>query len=193
MKWVKKMIIFLFGIAIIYLCIVFALILSGTKDTPTNSPDTLLILGAQVRGKTKKEAYPSKVLKERLDTAVPYLKKYPQTIAIVCGGQGKDEPDSEANVMAIYLVKQGIPKEQIVTESTSTRTKENIINAEKKRPLGKTVIVSSDFHIYRSKLLAKRLGLTNITGLPAPSRSSATVKNYLREIVALSYGLLFDW
>lgn len=193
MKQVKRMMIFLFSLGMLYVGIVFVLILSGTNDTPSNFPNTVLILGAQVKGKTKAEAYPSTVLKERLNTAVPYLKKYPKAIAIVCGGQGEDEPDSEANVMAAYLIKHGIPKEQIIKESQSTRTKENLINAQEKRPLGKTVIVSSDFHIYRSKLLAKRLGITKVTGLPAPSQSSAKVKSYVREVAALSYGLLFDW
>lgn len=193
MKWGKKMMILIFSLSSLYIGIVFVLILSGTKETATNTPDNVLILGAQVRGKTKDVAYPSQVLKERLNTAVPYLKKHPQAIVIVCGGQGNDEPDSEANVMAKYLIKKGIPKEQIVTESTSTRTKENIMNAQKKRDLGKTVLVTSDFHSYRSKLLANRLGLTDISVLPAPSHSSAKVKTYLREILALSYGLLFDW
>ncbi|MGX7024052.1 YdcF family protein [Vagococcus hydrophili] len=153
----------------------------------------MLILGAQVKGKTKEDAYPSVVLRERLDTAAAYLEEYPEAVVIVCGGQGADEPDSEANVMKNYLIKQGIPKNKIIMEDTSTRTKENILNAQKKQPLNNTVIVTSDFHVFRAKLLAKRLGIESVSGLPAVSNNSAIFKSYTREIIALAYGLLFDW
>ncbi|MGX7265317.1 YdcF family protein [Enterococcus crotali] len=192
MKWVKRIMFIIIGLAFMYAALVLFLILSGTKEQPTTTPDTVLILGAQVRGSSKDNAYPSTVLKERLDAAIPYLKKYPNTTVIVCGGQGNDEPDSEANVMAEYLRVNGISQKQILIEDTSTRTKENILNAQKKQKLGNTVLVTSDFHMYRSKLLAKRLGISEVSGLPSVSKSSAVFKTYVREICALGYGLLFD-
>ncbi|MBO0440796.1 YdcF family protein [Candidatus Enterococcus ikei] len=192
MKWVKRIMLIIISLGIMYTGLIFFLILSGTKDQATTTPDTVLILGAQVKGSSKENAYPSTVLKERLDAAIPYLKEHPNATAIVCGGQGSDEPDSEANVMAEYLRVHGISQKQILTEDTSTRTKENIQNAQKKQTLGNTVIVTSDFHMYRSKLLAKRLGISEISGLPSVSKSSAKFKTYVREICALGYGLLFD-
>lgn len=192
MKWVKRIMFIIIGLAFMYAALVLFLILSGTKEQPTTTPDTVLILGAQVRGSSKDNAYPSTVLKERLDAAIPYLKKYPNTTVIVCGGQGNDEPDSEANVMAEYLRVNGISQKQILIEDTSTRTKENILNAQKKQKLSNTVLVTSDFHMYRSKLLAKRLGISEVSGLPSVSKSSAVFKTYVREICALGYGLLFD-
>lgn len=158
MKWVKRMMLIIIGLGITYTALVLFLILSGTKEQPTATPDTVLILGAQVRGTSKDHAYPSTVLKERLDAAVPYLKEHPAATAIVCGGKGSDEPDSEANVMAEYLRANGISQKQILTEDTSTRTKENIQNAQKKQALGNTVIVTSDFHMYRSKTISKAFG-----------------------------------
>ncbi|MFD1902148.1 YdcF family protein [Enterococcus termitis] len=134
MKWVKRIMLIIIGIGIIYASVVLLLIFSGTKDRPTESPDTVLILGAQVKGSSKDNAYPSTVLKERLDAAVPYLKEHPNVTVIVCGGQGDDEPDSEASVMAEYLRVNGIPNRQILLEDTSTRTKENIQNAQKNNP-----------------------------------------------------------
>lgn len=192
MKWIKRAPFIIVGFGVVYASIIFLLILSGTKESPSSKPDTVLILGAQVKGTTKENAYPSTVLKERLDTALVYLNKHPDATVIVCGGQGSDEPDSEANVMAEYLINNGIPKASILREDTSTRTKENIQNAQEKQALGNTVIVTSDFHMYRSMLLAKRLGITNVSGLPAVSKSSATFNTYVREVVALGYGLIFD-
>ena len=187
-----KFIMIVLGIGIIYSIVVLSLIISGTKDVPTSEPNTVLILGAQVKGENKEKAYPSKILKERLDAAIPYLEKHPEATVIVCGGQGTDEPDSEANVMANYLIKQGIPEEKIIREDTSTRTKENIQNAQKKQDLNNTLIVTSDYHVYRGKLLAKRLGIKEVSGLPAPSYKWLIINNYFRETIALGYALIFD-
>lgn len=192
-KQIKLILILILTIAIIYTVIVMFLIFRGTREQPSQTPDTVLILGAQVKGDTKEKAYPSIVLRERLDAATDYIKEHPEVTVIVCGGQGADEPDSEANVMKKYLVKQGISEEKIITEDTSTRTKENIQNAQKKQSLNDTVIVTSDFHVFRSKLLAKRLGIKTISGLPSKTKNSAVFKSYTREIIALGYGLLFDW
>ena len=192
MKWFKRIVILLISIGILYSLTVILMIFSGKKEQPSFEPDTILILGAQVKGTSAESAYPSTVLKERLDTAIPYITEHPTATVIVCGGQGTDEPDTEATVMAKYLIENGIPKNQMVLEGTSTRTKENIQNAQKKKELGKTVIVTSDFHMYRSELLAKRLGIKEVSGLPAVSHSSATFKSTTREIIALGYALIFD-
>lgn len=178
------------GIGLVYLTIIFYLIHTGKNFQPAADADTLLILGAQVKGDP---AYPSVSLKERLDESLIYLEENPNTQVVVCGGQGSDETDTEANVMENYLKNNNISEERIIKEGTSTRTKENIQNAMNKKDLGKSVICTSDFHQYRAILLAKRLGLEDVTGLPAKSENSATLKMNLREIAALGYGLIFDW
>lgn len=193
MNKTKQILLTLFVLGCIYFCLLLLLILSTSRTYPSKTPETVLILGAQIKGGTKETAYPSTVLKERLDTAISYLKQYPDVAIIVCGGQGEDEIDSEANVMANYLIKRGIPEKNIITENTSTRTKENIQNAQKKQSLGETVIVTSDFHTFRAKLLASRLGIKTVSTLPAISNSSVTTKMYFREIFSLGYALLFDW
>ena len=65
--------------------------------------DYIIIPGAQVRGKRITDS-----LKRRLDKAVMYLKKYPDTRVIVSGGQGPGEAISEADAMADHLISAGI-------------------------------------------------------------------------------------
>lgn len=176
MKLLKRLLITLLGLGLVFLLIIGGLIYSGTQQTPKKNADTMIILGAQVRG----------------NPAVPYLLENPQTKVVVTGGQGPDETDTEANVMARYLMEQGIDSQRIIKESQSSRTEENISNAKKLTDLGKTVIVTSDFHMYRGLMLARRENV-DASGLPAVSKSSATFKSYAREMLALPYGLLFDW
>lgn len=189
MKRIRRVLLALVSLAFICFLIVGGLIYSGTQQTPQKNADTMIILGAQVRGNP---AVPSAILKERLDVAIPYLLENPQTKVVVTGGQGSDETDTEANVMARYLIEKGIDAQRIIKESQSSRTEENIANAKKLTDLGKTVIVTSDFHMYRGLMLARRENV-DASGLPAVSKSSATFKSYAREMLALPYGLLVDW
>lgn len=69
--------------------------------------DYVIVLGTQIH-----ESGPSIVLKYRLDAAVLYLNENPGTICIVSGGQGKNEPYSEAEGMAKYLIEKGIPEKE---------------------------------------------------------------------------------
>lgn len=60
--------------------------------------DYLIVLGAQM-----KTGGPSKALQYRLDEACRYLDENPGIKVIVSGGQGTDEPVSEAQGMYDFL------------------------------------------------------------------------------------------
>lgn len=126
--------------------------------------DYLIVLGAQV-----KEKGPSAALKFRLDTAYDYLVENENTLCIVSGGQGANEPHSEAQGMYDYLVEKGIAKERIIMEDKSTDTSENIafssvfLDMEKDR----VGIVTNNFHVFRGVHLAKHQGIRNVCGIAA--------------------------
>ena len=191
-KWLKYL-----GIVLVlgccYIVVILGLIFSQTKASPSDDVQTLLVLGAQIRGATKEEAYPSPVLKERLDTAFLYWKQHPEITIVVSGGQGSDEPATESSIMASYLIEKGVPKEIIFEESSSKRTQENIQFSNERYSLTHIAIVTNDFHMYRAQMLANRQGIKQVSGLSATSKTATTFSNYLREIIALGYGLLFDW
>ncbi|ELO8895708.1 YdcF family protein [Listeria monocytogenes] len=186
MRRLKRISIILIAIGFIYLLIVAAFMFSGTRTKPSDNADTVLILGAKVNGDP---AEPAEVLKERLDAAVTYLNENPTMQVVVSGGQGEDESASEASVMEEYLVNKGITRSRIKIEDKSRRTEENIKYSKEKFNLGKTVIVTSDYHMYRALMLAKRQGL-DASGLPAKSQS--VIKNMMRETLSITYAWVFD-
>ena len=73
-----------------------------------------------------RESGPRAALKYRLDEAVEYLEDNPKTICIVSGGQGANEPYSEAEGMAQYLKEQGIAASRILLEDKSLNTEQNM-------------------------------------------------------------------
>ncbi|ECB9721546.1 YdcF family protein [Listeria monocytogenes] len=188
MRHLKRISIILIAIGFIYLLIVAAFMFSGTRTKPSDNADTVLILGAKVNGDP---AEPAEVLKERLDAAVTYLNENPTMQVVVSGGQGEDESASEASVMEEYLVNKGITRSRIKIEDKSRRTEENIKYSKGKFNLGKTVIVTSDYHMYRALMLAKRQGL-DASGLPAESQSVIKIKNMMRETLSITYAWVFD-
>lgn len=162
------------------------------KIPPKPNANTMIILGANVTGNP---AQPSETLQERLDVAITYLKQYPDTKVIVCGGQGKNESATESSVMKSYLIANGIHADSIVEEDQSTRTAQQFIYPKKMMELGSVVVVTSDFHLLRSMMLAKRSGLDDISGLAAPLnlKNPDRVISLLREPLALINSFLFDY
>ncbi|SCB76148.1 Uncharacterized SAM-binding protein YcdF, DUF218 family [Gilliamella bombicola] len=162
-----------------------------TQQPPQDNADTMVILGSQVVGTP---AQAPLTLQTRLDVAVTYLHNNPNTKAIVCGGQGKDESATEASVMADYLIKKGIESSRVYIEDKSTRTAQQFLYANDILPLGKTVVVTNDFHLLRSVMLAKRSGFEQISGLSAPLNWSNFDKYIamIREPLALANSWLFD-
>lgn len=126
-----------------------------------------------------------------MDTAINYLNDNPETKCVVSGGQGHNEPFSEAEGMYEYLVKHGIAAKRILLEDQSTNTVENIQNSkvllrESYQSVG---IVTNNFHTFRAVQIAKVQGLKQVSGIAADSTIFYLPNNVLRECL----GILKDW
>ena len=83
--------------------------------------DVILILGAGIFTETV-----TPMLASRLDRALKIYKVQSHNCNIlVSGGQGPDEPISEALAMKNYLMKCGVSSSSILMESQSSSTYEN--------------------------------------------------------------------
>lgn len=155
-----------------------ARICSGFDEKGEDGLDYLIVLGAQMR-----ENGPSVVLQYRLDTACAYLEKNPETVCIVSGGQGFNEPCTEAEGMQQYLLEKGIPAERILTETESRSTLENIQNSMRlfDPETDRVGIVTNNFHVYRGCAIARKAGIRNVCGIAAPARALYLPNNMLRE------------
>ena len=134
-------------------------------------------------------------LMKRLNVAYDYLAIHSDTICIVSGGQGPNEPTTEAYAMAEYLKEKGIAEERIIQEDRSTSTNENLLySKEIMLQFDKELtvaIATSDFHIFRAKLIAKNHGMDAI-GLASDTTWYIWVNSYLREFLAVIKTLVFD-
>lgn len=170
----------LVGIAVFIL--VEGIIISKGKLQPDPGADYVIVLGAQVRGTAL-----SRALKARLDTAYEYLADNESTMVIVSGGQGSGEDISEAEAMSQYLKSKGILEDRIIKEDQATNTYENINYSKELMTEGShfTVLVTNEFHVFRATSIAKKLGLTGVQGLGAPTDDIMTLSYYVREFLAV--------
>lgn len=151
--------------------------------------DYVIILGAGLNGDKV-----SRRLEYRLQEGLKYLKEKIDVKAIVSGGQGKDELISEAEAMGRYLRSRGISKDRIICEDKSTSTIENmvfskrIINAINNDKDIKVLIVTSDYHMFRSKMICRSLGL-KCFGITSKSPRGKRVNYMIREYFAT----IKDW
>ena len=125
----------------------------------------------------------SVVLEKRLRRAYTYLTENPETLCVLSGGQGSNEPVSEAQGMYEDLVKKGIDPKRLILEDQSTNTVENLRFSRKLIPqeVQKVGIVTSNFHVYRSLRLAKQQGFLDPVGISADSGVYFLPNNVLRE------------
>lgn len=89
------------GVGIACLCGLLVLIGSTFSAKGEQQLSYLIVLGAQM-----KPNGPSVVLEKRLRRAYTYLTENPETLCVLSGGQGSNEPVSEAQGMYEDLVKK---------------------------------------------------------------------------------------
>ncbi len=168
-----------------------AVIIRYSFGSPHEQVDYMVVLGAKVNREG-----PSVSLWDRICAAYTYLEEHPQTIAIVSGGQGTDEPITEAECMFRELVELGIDPKRIWMEDEATSTWENLnfslnLIEEKTgvRPK-KLGVLSSEYHLFRASLFARKCGV-DFVGIPAPtSRLFQKVNHFMREVAGVWHYLI---
>ena len=167
----------------------------GRSDLTPLPADAAIVLGAGVNG-----TEPSLSLRTRLDKALEYLEYWPEIPAVLTGGTGYGEEISEARCMYDDLTERGVDPDRLILEDQAGNTAENfalsrpLLEAAGVDPAADTVaVVTNDFHIARSELIAARQGYGDTVGIPAPLPwPHLTVNYYLREAFALVKTALLD-
>ncbi len=120
--------------------------------------DAILLLGLRLHG----DGTATPELKLRVEKAAACYRQGLAPVIIACGGLTEGIPRREADVMADMLTASGVPESAVIREGESTVTRENILNAI---PLmggargRRALVVSSDYHIFRARLICRSLGL----------------------------------
>ena len=188
----------LIAAGVVFFGAVFGIVAAGSHDEIRgDTVHAVVILGCQVMP----SGQPSILLRDRLEKALEYLADQPEAVIVVSGGQGGNEPISEAQCMYAYLVEHGVASERILREDRSRNTDQNLRNTIELLgeagydPTAEIAVVSNGFHLARVRMLWARAsgGQDNLSTLAAPSsHTPSRLAMYLREPLALVKSFLFD-
>lgn len=161
------------------------------RDARTDAPDDveyLVVLGAGLHGDV-----PSLSLTDRLNAALDWLEAHPDCVAVVSGGQGPGETMTEGEAMEVWLEARGVASERIIVEDAATSTWENLENSfalireRGGEPDGNTAIVTSEYHLYRAKAMAGKLGVECYGVAGRTSWPTLALNYFIREGFAVTY------
>jgi len=180
--WMRKSFVGCVAAMLVLFAIVEGMVLSNVAAKAEPGADYVIVLGAQW-----KQSGPSYMLRQRLDKAIEYLENNPDTLVIVSGGKGDNEPISEAAGMAGYLEDAGIVPERILQEDASTSTEENLEFSATFLDPGRdrVVLVTNNYHVFRAVKIAEKKGYSNVEGLAAKSHPGILLNNIVREFFAI--------
>ena len=153
--------------------------------------DAILLLGLALGENDE----PAPELCARVRAAAQAAGEYPGVPLIACGGQTEGHHISEARVMARLLEGEGVPGARIVLEDQSQTTMENFVNAA--RILGgakgkRVLVVTSDYHVRRSVLTARHVGL-KAKGYAAPLAHDEAWQHKKNKEFGYTVDLLMGW
>lgn len=172
------MLVLALSLVICVMLISSAMAIAQTSKRP-GKEGTVVVLGCKVG---------SQLAQSRIDTAVAYMKDHPEAYVVVTGGTGRDEYMSEAEYMRRQMVYEGVDSAHIVMEQEARNTYENMKNTSillgEKNLNEHIIIVSNDFHLYRSDYYAKKNHLT-YDNLAAPTPWYLLPTYFTREMIAV--------
>ena len=168
-----------------------AIIIHASFGDSSEDVEYMMVLGAKVNADG-----PSVSLWDRICGAYEYLEEHPDVIAVVSGGQGTDEPITEAECMYRELVSLGIDPKRILREEEATSTWENfkfsldLIEEKTGTRPEKLGVLSSEYHLFRASLFAKACNV-EFVGIPAKtSRPSQAINHFMREVAGVWHYIL---
>ena len=168
-----------------------AVIIRASFGNPEEPVEYVVVLGAKVNADG-----PSVSLWDRICAAYEYADAHPDTILILSGGQGTDEPITEAACMHRELFWMGIGLRQMRVEPHATSTWENLnfsldlIEEETGKRPTKIGVISSEYHLFRASLFAKACGV-EFVGIPArTSRWGQRINHFMREVAGVWHFLI---
>lgn len=185
-KWLRRIVTVCLCLGLLLVAVTEGFILEASLGDPEAHCDYILVLGAKVR-----EDGPSVSLMDRIRAARDYLEAHPEVIAVASGGQGADEPMSEARCIREHLIAMGIDPERVWLEDRSASTWANLnysleLIEEKTGTRPDTLgMVSSEYHMLRAGMMGRDCGI-RVVGIPAnTSRFSQKLNHFMREVAAV--------
>lgn len=171
----------------VYFFCAFYIINNAERDEKKPA-DVIVVLGTKAY---INNAY-NPCLVARVKHGVDLYQKHYAPKLLFSGGNDKKEKINEAQAMKQIALSLGVPAKDILIESLSNTTYENLLYSKKifkKQQVKSIIIVTEPFHLPRALLVAKKLGLKAVGSPSTQSKCWSSNKYitfyFLREPLAM--------
>ncbi len=181
------------ALIVVYIVFTFAQVWLASRRDNARAAEAIVVLGA-----AQYNGVPSDILRARLDHALDLYRRELAPVIVVTGGSQPGDRFTEATASADYLLRQGVPDEDILREVSGTSSWESLAATAgflRAREITRVLLVSDPFHSYRVAAIAEELGLEAHT---SPTRSSpiagpSEVRHLVRETAAVAVGRVIGY
>ncbi|KMQ49571.1 hypothetical protein CHISP_3529 [Chitinispirillum alkaliphilum] len=177
------------GFVSLCLFVLYGLLIIGFGHvTKYSIADLCVVLGSKVN----EDGTLSDRLKARLDKSIDLYNKAYFNKIIVSGGLGR-EGFEEAEVMRLYLLKNGVEEGNIIVDNNGNNTFMTAkFTAEymSDKNYETVLVVSQYFHLFRTQLILKKLGVKNVKCASPAFYESVDFFSVVREMAAILKYLL---
>ena len=193
--FLKKLFLAVLALAILASAVVFGINLyvkSSTEDKILNkdsslpTADCILILGCGV----KADGTPSNMLEDRLLTGIELYKQGVAPKLLMSGDHSRVTYD-EVNIMKNFAVERGVPSADIFMDHAGFSTYESMYRARDIFLCKSVIVVTQEYHLYRSIYNASRLGLDAVGVCADLRRYRGQASREIREILARNKDFIF--
>lgn len=156
-------------------------------DRITQKHDYIIVLGTGLN----EDGTPIDRLADRVEVGVEAYKAGLADKIIMSGdrsGENYDEPTAMKN----YAIELGVPEQDIICDFIGYSTHESMYNFKTTYPEASAIVVTQEYHLYRSLYLCKEQGIDNAIGISATlGKYPKHVWREFREILARFKDFIF--
>jgi len=155
--WLLWLLIAAVALAAIIFLITCVRIVREAGQQQVRAADAIVVFGA-----AEYSGRPSPILRARLDHAYQLFERGLAPVVITTGGAGEDPSYSEGGVGHDYLMRRGIPENNLIAEtqgSDTAHSAERVAVIMHTNHMRTCIAVSDEYHVFRIRKLLEHEGL----------------------------------
>jgi len=183
-KWYVLLFLFAVAVVVVMAAVTAWRIFFFAADPWRHKADAAIVLGAGVEGEK-----PGAVFAERINHAVKLYEKEQVKKIIFTGGHGMETRLAEAEAAKRYAIEAGVDEDDILIETRSATTYENLKNAldlSGSHRCRTFLIVSDPLHMKRAMMMAGDLAMDAYPS-PTPTTKITRIDNVLGFLIRETY------
>jgi SanA protein len=186
MKWLKRVVVFVLVLGILFFLISNIWVVRSTRDqvlsTYDNLPDHRVALVLGTSHKTT-AGQPNQFFEKRMDTAAE-LYKIGKIDHFILSGDNRSKFYNEPVEMRKALMSRGVPSSAITLDFAGLRTLDSVVRSKEVFGQDKIIIITQPFHSYRALFISQFYDIEAVAVVASDPELEISFKVRIREYFA---------